>query len=189
MGQEESKELFEEPILNTLRADEPLIPTSNDNDIKTHHLQPSTGSLKNRLTEVPEDSIDANPNANAPNPPNPVHSASSKPPIPSYQDRLNKTQRSNLRNKSAVDEEENGPEIDDEELNEEKMWIEAIGQDPKSSHLRNQLANHYFSRNRLKEAEFAYKAAISLDATNAIAHYDFAFMRHHQFYWALSKFR
>ena len=69
------------------------------------------------------------------------------------------------------------------------MWIDAIAQELKSSHLRNQLANHYFSQNRLNEAEFAYKAAINLDKTNTIAHYDYAFMRHHQFYWSLAKLK
>ena len=127
-----------------------------------------------------------------PNDPNTDSTTSNPQTAPSYQERLNKTQTANLRKRSKrIDDDDEEPQIqiDEEELNEEKMWIDAIAQDPKSSHLRNQLANHYFSRNRLKEAEFAYKAAIGLDPSNAIAHYDFAFMRHHQFYWALSKFR
>ena len=113
---------------------------------------------------------------------------------------LNKTQRANLlkkqqQNDDADDndddeeEEEEGPTLNEDALNEEKMWIDAISQEPKSSHLRNQLANHYFSQNRLNEAEFTYKAAINLDKTNTIAHYDYAFMRHHQFYWSLAKLK
>eukprot|EP01084_Bolivina_argentea_P147078 257375_1 len=53
--------------------------------------------------------------------------------------------------------------LDEDELNEEKMWIDAISLSPKSSSLRNQLANHYFHRNRFEEAEFAYHAAMNLD--------------------------
>eukprot|EP01084_Bolivina_argentea_P134242 236813_1 len=96
----------------------------------------------------------------------------------SYNNRLNKTQQANLEKENKLNE---------DEIIEEKMWIDAIAAEPKSSHLRNQLANHYFSQNRLREAEFAYKAAINLDRSNSIAHYDYAFMRHHQFYWSLAK--
>ena len=107
----------------------------------------------------------------------------------SYKNQLNKTQKANLIKQQNDDVEEEEVYVNEDALNEEKMWIDAIAQEPKSSHLRNQLANHYFSQNRLNEAEFAYKAAMNLDKTNTIAHYDYAFMRHHQFYWSLAKLK
>ena len=79
--------------------------------------------------------------------------------------------------------------LDDSAIETEKMWIEAIALEPKSSHLRAQLANHYFSQNRLNEAAYTYQQAIRLDSSNVIAYYDYAFMRHHQFYTSLAKLK
>ena len=101
----------------------------------------------------------------------------------------NKSDAQQLSNKEVVEGEGENETLNEDDLREEQMWIAAISQDPRSAHLRNQLANHYFSRSRLSEAEFAYKAAIDLDKKSVISHYDFAFMRHHQFYWALSRLK
>lgn len=70
----------------------------------------------------------------------------------------------------------------------ERIWIEAIAEEPRSAHLRTQLANYYFQQSRLKEASYSYEQAIQLDPQNIIAHYDYAFMKHHQFYFALAQF-
>ena len=82
----------------------------------------------------------------------------------------------------------NEDDIDLTTVNTERMWIEAIAEEPKSAHLRTQLANYYFQSSRLKEASYSYEIAIQLDPNNIIAHYDYAFMKHHQFYFALAQF-